>query len=107
MLRGPQGVFFCFRIIVVSAWWILWSVASQSCVCLEWLRMGTNGIFPGCMARSRRDLENPFRKSLVRSKAFGKIHGTSTAISMRFSLLTKDLEGAEFQHHEKVFRHPE
>ena len=58
--------------------------------------MGTNGLFPGCMAQLRRVLENPFRKSLVRSKAFGKIRGASAVISMIFSLLTKDLKGTGF-----------
>ena len=74
----------------------MWSVASLSRVCLEWLKMGTNGLFSGCMARLRRNLENPFEKSLVRSKAIGKIHGASATISMKFSLLAKDLEGARF-----------
>ena len=57
---------------------------------------GYNGFFPGCMGRLRRVLENPSRKSLVRSKAFGKTLGASSVISMRLSLLTKDLEGAGF-----------
>ena len=54
--------------------------------------MSTNGFFPGCMAWLRGVLENPYRKSLVRSKACGKNHGVLAAISMRFSLLMKDLE---------------
>ena len=72
-------------------------VGSFSVSCLfRMQRMGTNGLFPWCMARLRRVLEHPFGKSLVRSKAFGKIHGASTVISMRFSLITKYLEGAGF-----------
>ena len=56
--------------------------------------MGFNGLSPGCLAWLRIDSENPFGKSLVRSRAFGKFLGALAAISMKFSILMKDLEVA-------------
>ena len=56
--------------------------------------MGFNGLFSRCMARLRKDSDNPFGKSLVRSKAFRKILGASTAISMKLSIPMKDVEVA-------------
>ena len=72
----------------------MWLVDSLSRACLEWLKMGFNGLFPGCMDRLRKDSENPFGKSLVRSKAFGKILSASAGISMKFSIPMKDLNVA-------------
>ena len=47
MPRGLRGLFFYFGIKEESVWWTQWLVASQSRVCLEWRRMGTNGFFRG------------------------------------------------------------
>ena len=60
---------------------------SFSVSCL--FRMAADGfqwVFPGCMARLRRGLENLSRKSWVRSGAFGKTPGVLATILMRFIL---------------------